>query len=64
MDGIWIKAHTAGDQDQPASADLADGARDRQLSKPWAWRDAAASGKEFIVNFPQAPGTKRCLWFD
>jgi hypothetical protein len=69
MDEILINKTTAGDQDQPGVAGL----RGTQFAVVWADHDsgnikgqmlgvnAAPSGNEFIVNFPQAPGTKRQL---
>jgi hypothetical protein len=69
MDEIPINKTTAGNQDQPAIAGL----RGTQFAVVWADHDtgnirgqmlgvnAAPSDNEFIVNFPQAPGTKRQL---
>ena len=69
MDEIPINTTTAGDQDQPGVA----GFRGTQFAVVWADHDtgtikgqmlgvnAAPSGDEFTVNFPQAPGTKRQL---
>src|SRR3954468_13664300 len=69
MDEISINTTTAGNQDQPALA----GFRGTQFAVVWADHgtgnirgrmlgvNAAPSGDEFIVNFPQAPGTKRQL---
>ncbi len=69
MDEIPINTTTAGNQDQPAVA----GFRGTQFAVVWADHgtgdirgqllgvNAAPSGDEFIVNFPQAPGTKRQL---
>ena len=64
-----INTTTAGDQDQPGVAGL----RGTQFAVVWADHgsgnirgqmlgvNAAPSDNEFIVNFPQAPGTKRQL---
>jgi hypothetical protein len=69
MDESLINKTTAGDQDQPGVAGL----RGTQFAVVWTDHDtgnikgqmlgvnAAPSGNEFIVNFPQAPGTKRQL---
>jgi hypothetical protein len=69
MDEIPINKTTAGNQDQPGVA----GFRGTQFAVVWADHgtgnikgqmlgvNAAPSGDEFIVNFPQAPGTKRQL---
>src|SRR3954447_5210669 len=69
MDEISVNTTTAGNQDQPAVA----GFRGTQFAVVWADHgtrnirgrmlgvNAAPSGDEFIVNFPQAPGTKRQL---
>lgn len=69
MDESLINKTTAGDQDQPGVA----GFRGTQFAVVWADHgtgnikgqmlgvNAAPSDKEFIVNFPQAPGTKRQL---
>jgi hypothetical protein len=69
MDEVLINKTTAGNQDQPGVAGL----RGIQFAVVWADHDsgnirgqmlgvnAAPSGNEFIVNFPQAPGTKRQL---
>jgi hypothetical protein len=69
MDEILINTTTTGNQDQPGVAGLGG----TQFAVVWADHDtgnikgqllgvnAAPSGNEFIVNFPQAPGTKRQL---
>ncbi|HEV7408124.1 MAG TPA: hypothetical protein VGO01_06545 [Bradyrhizobium sp.] len=69
MDEIPINKTTAGNQDQPGVAGL----RGTQFAVVWADHgtgnikgqmlgvNAAPSGNEFTVNFPQAPGTKRQL---
>src|SRR5436305_3923020 len=69
MDEISINTTTAGNQDQPGVA----GFRGTQFAVVWAdhgsgdikgqmlGMNAAPSGSEFIVNFPQPPGTKRQL---
>jgi hypothetical protein len=69
MDEVSINKTTAGDQDQPGIA----GFRGTQFVAVWSDHgsgniraqmlgvNAAASDKELIVNFPQAPGTKRQL---
>ena len=69
MDERLINTTTAGNQDQPGVA----GFRGTQFAVVWADHgtgtikgqmlgvNAAPSDKEFIVNFPQAPGTKRQL---
>jgi hypothetical protein len=69
MDESLINKTTTGDQDQPGVA----GFRGTQFAVVWADHgtgdikgrmlgvNAAPSGSEFIVNFPQAPGTKRQL---
>ena len=69
MDEILINKTAAGDQDQPGVAGL----RGTQFAAVWADHgtgnikgqmlgvNAAPSGKEFTVNFPQAPGTQRRL---
>jgi hypothetical protein len=69
MDESLINRTTAGNQDQPGVAGL----RGIQFAVVWADHDsgnirgqmlgvnAAPSDNEFIVNFPQAPGTKRQL---
>jgi hypothetical protein len=69
MDEIPINTTTAGNQDQPGVA----GFRGTQFAAVWADHgtgnikgqmlgvNAAPSGNEFIVNFPQVPGTKRQL---
>src|SRR4051794_5855514 len=69
MDEISINTTTAGNQDQPAVA----GFRGTQFAAVWAdhgtgnikgqmlGANAAPSGDEFTVNFPQAVGTKRAL---
>ena len=69
MDEVLINTTTAGNQDQPGVAGL----RGIQFAVVWADHgtgnikgqllgvNAAPSGKEFTVNFPQAPGTKRQL---
>jgi hypothetical protein len=69
MDEISINKTTAGEQDQPGVAGLGG----TQFAVVWADHgsgnikgqllgvNAAPSGNEFIVNFPQAPGTKRQL---
>jgi hypothetical protein len=69
MDEVSINKTTAGDQDQPAVA----GFRGTQFAVVWADHgtgnikgqmlgvNAAPSGNEFVVNFPQAAGTKRQL---
>ena len=69
MDESLINTTTAGNQDQPGVAGL----RGIQFAVVWADHDsgnirgqmlgvnAAPSDNEFIVNFPQAPGTRRQL---
>lgn len=69
MDEITVNTTTAGNQDQPGVA----GFRGTQFAVVWADHgsgnikgqmlgvNAAPSGDEFTVNFPQAPGTKRQL---
>jgi hypothetical protein len=69
MDEVLINKTAAGDQDQPGVA----GFRGTQFAVVWADHgsgnikgqmlgvNAAPSDNEFIVNFPQAPGTKRQL---
>jgi hypothetical protein len=69
MDESSINKTTAGDQDQPGIAAL----RGIQFAVVWADHgsgnirgqmlgvNAAPSDNEFIVNFPQVPGTKRQL---
>jgi hypothetical protein len=69
MDESLINTTTTGDQDQPGVA----GFRGTQFAVVWADHgtgnirgqmlgvNAAPSGNEFTVNFPQAPGTKRQL---
>jgi len=69
MDEALINTTTAGNQDQPGVAGL----RGTQFAVVWADHDsgnikgqmlgvnAAPSGNEFVVNFPQAVGTKRQL---
>jgi hypothetical protein len=69
MDEVSINKTTAGNQDQPGIAGL----RGTQFAVVWADHgtgnikgqmlgvNAAPSDKEFIVNFPQAAGTKRQL---
>jgi hypothetical protein len=69
MDEVSINKTTAGNQDQPAIA----GFRGTQFAAVWADHgtgnikgqmlgvNAVPSDKEFTVNFPQAPGTKRQL---
>src|SRR5882757_4371993 len=69
MDESLINTTTAGNQDQPGVAGL----RGTQFAVIWTDHgsgnikgqllgvNAAPSGNEFIVNFPQAPGTKRQL---
>ena len=69
MDEILINTNTAGDQDQPGVA----GFRGTQFVAVWADRqtgnikaqmlgvNGVKSDKEFAVNFPAAPGTKRQL---
>ena len=69
MDEISINKTTAGDQDRSAVA----GFRGTQFAVVWTDHgtgtikgqmlgvNAAPSGDEFTVNFPQAPGTKRLL---
>src|ERR1700712_2318108 len=69
MDESLINKTTAGNQDQPGVAGL----RGIQFAVVWTDHDrgnirgqmlgvnAAPSGNEFIVNFPQPPGTKRQL---
>jgi hypothetical protein len=69
MDEIPVNTTTAGNQDQPAVA----GFRGTQFAVVWADHgtgnikgqmlgvNAATSGDEFTVNFPQAAGTKRQL---
>src|SRR5712671_3046801 len=69
MDEVLINTTTAGDQDQPGVA----GFRGTQFVVVWAEPatgaikgqmlgvNGAKSGKEFAVNFPGKPGTKRQL---
>ncbi len=69
MDEALINKTTAGDQDQPGVASL----RGIQFAAVWADHgtgnirgqllgvNASPSDNEFIVNFPQVPGTKRQL---
>jgi hypothetical protein len=69
MDEVLINKTTAGNQDQPGVAGL----RGIQFAVVWADHgtgningrmlgvNAAPSGNEFVVNFPQVPGTKRQL---
>src|SRR5882757_10024818 len=69
MDEITINTITAGDQDQPGVA----GFRGTQFVAVWADHasgnikgqllgvNGAKTGKEFLVNFPATPGTKRQL---
>jgi hypothetical protein len=69
MDESTINTTTAGNQDQPSVA----GFRGTQFAVVWADHgsgdirgqmlgvDGLPSGNEFVVNFPQPPGTKRQL---
>ena len=69
MDEISINTNTTGDQDQPGVA----GFRGTQFVVVWADRPSGSikaqmlgvngvkSDREFVVNFPAAPGTKRQL---
>jgi hypothetical protein len=69
MDEILINTNTSGDQDQPGVA----GFRGTQFVVVWADRpsgnikaqmlgvNGVKSDREFVVNFPATPGTKRQL---
>jgi hypothetical protein len=69
MDEILINTNTTGDQDQPGAA----GFRGTQFVVVWADRpsgnikaqmlgvNGVKSDREFVVNFPATPGTKRQL---